>query len=137
MADVELNLKDDLPFISCNPGEINQVLLNLLVNAAHAIGQKSEGSSKKGIITISTDLENSTLVLSVQDTGCGIPEGNKDSVYDPFFTTKEIGKGTGQGLAIVYSLIEKHGGSIELVSTEGEGTTFTVRLPMVQELCSS
>ncbi len=137
VADVALNLKDDLPFISCNPGEINQVLLNLLVNAAHAISQKSEGSSKKGIITISTYLENNQLVLSVQDTGCGIPEGNKNRVYDPFFTTKEIGKGTGQGLSIVYSLIEKHRGSIELVSTEGEGTTFTVRLPMVQELCTT
>jgi len=130
VADVELDLEDDLPYISCNPGEINQVLLNLLVNASHAISQKVQGSSEKGKIIISSYRENNELVMSIQDTGCGIPEDIKNRVYDPFFTTKEIGKGTGQGLAIVYSIIKKHNGSIELDSTEGQGTTFTVRLPL-------
>ncbi|WP_051676925.1 ATP-binding protein [Maridesulfovibrio frigidus] len=130
VSDVELDLAEDLPYISCNHGEINQVLLNLLVNASHAISQKVEGSPGKGRITISTQHHNNELVLSVKDTGCGIPEGIKNRIYDPFFTTKEIGKGTGQGLAIAYAIIEKHNGSINMDSTEGEGTTFTVRLPL-------
>ncbi|MGL1862420.1 MAG: ATP-binding protein [Pseudodesulfovibrio sp.] len=130
VADVEQNLDDNLPLVPCNPGEMNQTILILLVNAAHAIATNAEKRSEKGKIIIMTSQEDEMLVLSVQDNGCGIPVENIRRVYDHFFTTKEIGKGTGQGLAIAHAMIKKHSGSIELDSQVGVGTTFTVRLPL-------
>jgi PAS domain S-box-containing protein len=132
VADVTLDLAPDLPAVACNPSEINQVLLNLIVNAAHAIGDVVGRDGKsKGEINIATRANDECVVITVADTGCGIPEAIRDKIYDPFFTTKAIGKGTGQGLAIAHRIIrERHGGTIECESTVGKGTQFVIRLPV-------
>ncbi|MBF0107196.1 MAG: hypothetical protein HQM16_17940 [Deltaproteobacteria bacterium] len=115
-----------LPLIHCYPGQINQVIMNLLVNAAHAIPEK-------GIITIKTSASNSELVICVSDTGVGIPKKNIPKLFDPFFTTKPAGQGTGLGLSISYGIVQKHGGRIDVESTVGKGSTFTVYLPIQRE----
>jgi signal transduction histidine kinase len=132
VADVALDLAPDLPAVSCNPSEINQVLLNLIVNAAHAISDVPGRDSKsKGEIRISTRADGAEVVITVADTGCGIPDSIRDKIYDPFFTTKAVGKGTGQGLAIAHRIIrERHRGTIECDSTVGKGTRFVIRLPV-------
>jgi PAS domain S-box-containing protein len=132
VADVITHLDPDLPFVPCLPGEINQVVLNMIVNAAHAIAEKqTEGSQQKGTITISTRVEEESVEIRICDTGDGIPENIRSRIFDPFFTTKEVGKGTGQGLAISHSVIvDKHGGTIRFDSAIGNGTTFFVRLPL-------
>ena len=105
-------LDDALPAVVCYPGDINQVILNLIVNAAHAIKEKIKDGDK-GRITIRTRKEDDFVQISVTDTGTGIPTAIQAKVFDPFFTTKEVGKGTGQGLALAYSVIvKKHGGKI-------------------------
>jgi signal transduction histidine kinase len=130
VADVELDLAPDLPHAMCYPSEINQVVLNLLVNAAHAIAEASDGE-QKGKIRIATRREGDDVAIEVADTGCGIPEQNLHKIYDPFFTTKEVGKGTGQGLAIAHRIVvDHHGGSIRVASKVGEGTRFTIRFPI-------
>ena len=131
VADVILDLATDLPPVRCNPSEINQVLLNLIVNAAHAITDVPGRDSKnKGEIRISTRADGADVVITVADTGCGIPAAIRDKIYDPFFTTKAVGKGTGQGLAIAHRIIrERHRGTIECDSTVGKGTRFVIRLP--------
>lgn len=119
-----------LPEVMCNLGELNQVFLNLIVNAAHAI-QESGKDASTGRITIATARNHDSVVICIADNGCGIPQENLDKVFDPFFTTKEVGRGTGQGLAIAHTIvIEKHGGSIDVHSTVGVGTQFIVRLPV-------
>lgn len=129
VADVETEL-GDLPLAVCNIGELNQVFLNLLVNAAHAIGDAGNGSGQKGVIRVRTSLEEDALLISIGDTGCGIPEDIRDKVFDPFFTTKESGRGTGQGLAIAHSVVvDRHGGTLTFASEVGKGTTFFIRLP--------
>ena len=132
VADVELDLDPQLPPVYCSPGEMNQVLLNLIVNAAHAIGEKLGGATnERGKITISTRCHGDWLEIRVSDTGTGIPEAIRDRIFDPFFTTKPVGKGTGQGLAITHSIVvEKHHGTIDVETTPGEGTTFIVRIPI-------
>ena len=118
----------ELPNISCYLGDLNQVFLNLIVNAAHAI---SDNKVEHGIITISTKLENEYVVVSISDNGTGIPEEIKHRIFDPFFTTKEVGKGTGQGLSISHNIIvEKHGGHLSFDTVPGEGTTFHITLPL-------
>ncbi len=131
VADVETAF-GELPPVMCHVGEINQVFLNLIVNAAHAIGGVVKDTQEKGQIHIRTEMENeNTVLITVRDTGGGIPEKIRDRVFDPFFTTKEVGRGTGQGLAISRSaVVDKHGGSLSLESETGEGTTFFVRLPI-------
>ncbi len=120
-----------LPPVACYLGEINQVVLNLLVNAAHAIGDVVKGTSELGRITVRTRTDGDSVEISVGDTGSGIPEAIRDKIFDPFFTTKEVGKGTGQGLAIAHSVIvKKHGGSLRFESEMGKGTTFFIRLPV-------
>ncbi len=120
----------DIPFVSCNVGELNQVFLNLIVNAAHAIHDAGKDLTT-GQIHISTALEGATVVIRVRDNGCGIPVEHLSRVYDPFFTTKEVGRGTGQGLAITRSIIvDKHAGDVSVASTVGVGTEFTLRLPV-------
>ena len=113
------------------------MFLNLLVNAAHAIGDviKNNESVGKGTITVSTSLKDGMIVIRIADTGTGIPEEVRHRVFDQFFTTKEVGKGTGQGLAIARKIVtEKHGGSLEFETETGKGTTFIVSLPVeVQE----
>lgn len=115
---------DEIPDIRCFPQQLNQVFLNLLINAAHAM----EG--KQGNITVRTWSEADSVFVSVVDTGCGIPDEIRQRIFEPFFTTKEVGKGTGLGLSISYDIIRKHGGEITVESEAGRGTTFTVRLPI-------
>ena len=131
-ADLVLDLEPDFPMIRCDPGEIGQVLLNLIVNAAHAILEKNGPEiTEKGIITIRTAHQDNWGRIMISDTGTGIPETIIDKVFDPFFTTKEIGKGTGQGLAISRSVIvDRHGGKLEIDTRPGEGTCFTISLPV-------
>ena len=124
----------DLPLLVCNVSDLNQVFLNLFVNAAHAIGDVVKGTGQKGLIRVRTSVEQGAVVISITDTGCGIPEDIRDKVFDPFFTTKEIGRGTGQGLAIARAVVvEKHGGTLTFDSEVGKGTTFYIRLPLEKE----
>jgi len=130
VSDVRLELDRGLPPVFCLPGDFNQVILNILVNAAHAIGEKVKGTQDKGLITIRTVADGDFFRLSVSDTGSGISEENRRKIFDPFFTTKEVGKGTGQGLAITHNIVvAKHGGTIDFESEPGQGTTFVVRVP--------
>lgn len=121
VAELQLNL-GDLPQILCIPQQINQVITNLLINAAQAI-------QGKGIITVTTRAETGRVLLKVRDTGCGMTEEVQRRIFDPFFTTKEVGKGTGLGLAICYDIIKKHQGDIEVESKPGIGSIFRVWLP--------
>jgi signal transduction histidine kinase/sensor domain CHASE-containing protein len=132
-ADMKTEFDPASPLLFCFPGDFNQVILNLVVNAAHAISDKYKGTGKKGLLTVSTSSDADSLTIRVSDTGTGIPPENTSRIFDPFFTTKEVGKGTGQGLAIVHSVVERHGGTIDLESTPGEGTTFILRFPLGQE----
>ena len=114
-----------LPRVECLASQLNQVFMNLLVNAAQAIPQK-------GRITLKSGCADDLVWVSVSDTGSGIPPEIMARIFDPFFTTKPVGKGTGLGLSVSYGIIEKHGGRIEVASQPGEGTTFTVWLPVSQ-----
>jgi PAS domain S-box-containing protein len=136
VAEMETDLDPTLPLIPCQPGEFNQVILNLLVNAAHAITDVvGKGGSKKGTIKVQTRNGPECAEIRIQDTGTGIPEELRARIFDPFFTTKEIGKGTGQGLAIARSVVvDKHDGTIHFESEEGRGTTFIIRLPHESKL---
>jgi len=113
-----------LPEIECLPSELNQVFMNLLVNAAHAI------DNVRGRITIRTGSRDGEVWVEIEDTGCGIPEANLARIFDPFFTTKPIGKGTGLGLSLSYGIVKKHGGRITVDSEVGRGTCFRVELPV-------
>jgi len=120
----------DLPPITCHAAEISQVVLNLVVNAAHAIGDVVKDSDRKGVITVATRYERGAAVITISDTGTGVPEAIRSRIFDPFFTTKEVGKGTGQGLSIAWSMVkERHGGELTFETEVGKGTTFTVRIP--------
>ena len=134
VADMETDLDPDLPQALCFPAEINQVLLNMIVNAADAIKEKlgeSVSDQERGLIKITTRALKDRIQIQITDTGCGIPEEIKDRIFEPFFTTKEVGKGTGQGLAIAHSIIvDKHNGSINVQSEPGQGTTFIIELPV-------
>ncbi len=133
VADVELEFAPDLPFVPILRNEFNQVVLNLIVNAAHAIADVTTtgGSTGKGRITISVKRVGDVAEVKISDTGGGIPEQHRKRVFEPFFTTKEVGKGTGQGLAIAYSVIvDKHGGTISFETEQGLGTTFIIALPL-------
>ena len=130
LADLTTDFAPDLPPVFCLLGPINQMIVNMIVNAAHAIGDVVKNTGQKGQITITTRLVDDWVEIRITDTGTGIPEAIREKIYDPFFTTKPIGKGTGQGLAIARSVvIDKHGGAIAVESEMGKGTTFIVRLP--------
>jgi NO-binding membrane sensor protein with MHYT domain/signal transduction histidine kinase len=132
IAEIETHF-DDLPPVSCHLGQINQVILNLLVNASHAISDVVKDTGRLGKLTISTRLDGSEVEIAIGDTGAGIPESARDKIFDPFFTTKEVGKGTGQGLAIARSVIvNKHGGTLRFETECDKGTTFFIRLPVVE-----
>ncbi len=135
VAEMQTDLDADLPRVPCLPGEFNQVILNLLVNAAHSIADVvGDGTHGKGTITVTTRRAGNWVEISIRDTGMGIPEWARGKIFDPFFTTKEVGKGTGQGLAISYNVIvEKHGGTITFDTELWQGTTFVIRLPIVCE----
>jgi signal transduction histidine kinase len=107
------------------------VFLNLIVNAAHAIEPVVKKTKTKGTISITTAVDKGEVVVSIKDTGCGIPEPIRDRIFDQFFTTKEVGRGTGQGLSIARSIVvDRHRGRIDVQSVVGQGTTFTVRVPI-------
>ena len=133
VAEIKTDFDPDLPSISCLVDEMGQVVLNLLVNAAHAIADKlgDNPEGKKGMITLATRRDGDWVELRISDTGVGIREDIRQRVFDPFFTTKQVGKGTGQGLAIAHDVINgKHQGTITLESEVGTGTTFIIRLPL-------
>jgi len=131
VAEVILTLDPDLYLIDGYASEFNQVILNLIINAAHAISDNmyAKNSAALGTIDIITKNKDDSVNIIIRDTGIGIPDNIKDKVFDPFFTTKNVGKGTGQGLAISHNVITKHNGSIFFDSIHGEGTTFTIKLP--------
>jgi signal transduction histidine kinase/HAMP domain-containing protein len=130
VAELDTQLAD-LPLVQCYLGEFNQVILNLLVNASHAISDVVKDSGSLGKITVRSRLDGDEVEISIADTGMGIPEAVRAKIFDPFFTTKEVGKGTGQGLAIARSVIvNKHGGTLRFETECGKGTTFYIRLPV-------
>ncbi|OGP69739.1 MAG: hypothetical protein A2Y80_03485, partial [Deltaproteobacteria bacterium RBG_13_58_19] len=135
VADMVTDLDPSLPLVPLLPNEFNQVILNIIINAAHAIAEAvDQGKGEKGAITISTRRLGDEVEVRLQDTGPGIPPEIKERIFDPFFTTKEVGKGTGQGLAIAHDVIvEKHGGAITFETEMGRGTTFVIRLPLGQQ----
>jgi PAS domain S-box-containing protein len=135
VAEMETHFDPDLPLVSGLLDEFNQVILNIILNAAHAIADiVGDGSNGKGTITIGTHRENDWAEIRISDTGTGIPEEIRLKVFDPFFTTKEVGKGTGQGLAIAHNVVvEKHGWTIAFETEVGKGTTFIIRLPIEDE----
>ncbi|HEY2732894.1 MAG TPA: ATP-binding protein [Polyangiales bacterium] len=130
VADVDFR-PGDVPLVLCRGRDINQVLVNLIVNAAHAISDKNGANGPKGRIVVATRPDDDHVVLSVSDSGGGIPEEIRHRIFDPFFTTKEVGRGTGQGLTISYNIVvERHGGTLTFETELGQGTTFFVRLPI-------
>jgi signal transduction histidine kinase len=129
VADVETAFQE-LPPVMCHSGDVNQVFLNVIVNAAHAIADRVKGTGARGTIRIATSMAGEAVEVSIADTGGGIPEAMRQQIFEPFFTTKEVGRGTGQGLAIARSVVEKHHGTIEFDTEVGKGTTFRIRLPV-------
>ncbi|MDH3767623.1 MAG: ATP-binding protein [Gammaproteobacteria bacterium] len=139
VAEIETDLDESLPSVPCTPQSITQVVLNLIVNASHAIVDAlGDSPTDKGLIQISTKRIDGYVEIRITDSGCGIPEEIRDRVFDPFFTTKEVGKGTGQGLAMAFStIVEQHNGTLRLESTVGQGTTFIIGLPLEAPECES
>jgi len=135
VAELEMILDPDLPMVFCKIGEINQVILNLIVNAAHAIQEALQSNpGTMGRIELRTSQKGEFVSISISDTGVGIPAANIDLIFNPFFTTKEVGRGTGQGLAIAHNIIvNKHQGTIQVESEVGKGTKFTILLPIGSE----
>jgi signal transduction histidine kinase/HAMP domain-containing protein len=131
VAELELDLAPGLPPVPCFPDQFNQVMLNLIINAAHAIADRQKDApAGKGRISIRTRAVGGCAEIRVEDTGTGIPDTIRPRIFDPFFTTKPVGKGTGQGLAIAYAIIVKqHGGTITVASETGQGATFILQLP--------
>ena len=128
VAEIETHFDVDLPAVLCHAGEFNQVILNLLINAAQAMGDGSQG---KGKIVVTTARDQDWAEISISDTGAGIPEAVRSRVFEPFFTTKPVGKGTGQGLALAHTaIVRRHGGKIWFDSETGKGTTFYIRMPL-------
>jgi two-component system NtrC family sensor kinase len=129
VAEVETDF-GAIPLVMCHAGQINQVVLNIVLNAAHAIADKVQRTGAIGKISVSTKVEGGHVVIAISDTGNGIPDAVRARVFDPFFTTKEVGRGTGQGLSIAHNVIVKgHGGELDFTTEAGKGTTFFVRLP--------
>jgi signal transduction histidine kinase len=132
VADLETHLAADLPPVHCHAGQFNQVMLNLIVNAVDAIRQAlGENSASKGKITITTSHQGEWAEISVRDTGTGIPEDVQPRIFEYFFTTKPVGKGTGQGLALAHNtIVKKHSGKIWFDTEPGRGTVFFIHLPL-------
>ena len=133
VADVDLDIPADLPPLCCLRDELNQVVLNLVVNAAHAIADVvGDARDGRGMIRIAARADDDWCEIRISDSGTGIPVEARSKIFDPFFTTKAVGKGTGQGLAIAYNVVvEKHGGTISFETELGRGTTFIIRSPRV------
>jgi PAS domain S-box-containing protein len=132
LAELVLELDPDLPPVPCYPSELNQAVLNIVINAAHAIGDVvGDGTEDRGTLTVRTLLRDGCAEIQIQDSGSGIPGEVQRRIFDPFFTTKEVGRGTGQGLTLAHSVIvDKHGGSLHFETAAGRGTTFFIRLPL-------
>lgn len=131
VAVLDTEFAEDLPLVFCYPDQLNQMFLNLLINAAHAIGTAREAEPERpGRILVSTRREADWVAVRIGDNGCGIPKKIRHRIFDPFFTTKEVGKGTGQGLAIAHSIVGNHNGLIDCTSIPGQGTEFTILLPL-------
>ena len=132
VAEVETRFDPSLPMVKCLPAELNQVLLNMIVNASHSIADcVADGKYEQGKITITTRADSDSVEIEIADNARGIPKEIREKIFDPFFTTKDPGKGTGQGLALAQSVIvDHHGGQIALESEEGYGTTFIIRVPI-------
>ncbi len=131
-ANLETNFDPELPQVDGLKDELGQVLLNLIVNAAHAIEDNKELGESEGMIRITTRRDSDWIEIQVEDNGCGIPEALRQKIFEPFFTTKDVGRGSGQGLAIVYSIVtDKHHGKLSVQSEQGKGSTFIVRVPLV------
>jgi PAS domain S-box-containing protein len=131
VAEMETDLDPSLPLVPCLPAELNQVILNMITNAAYAIGTVVGEHGGKGTIHIATRQDGDWVEIRISDNGCGIPPDAQPKIFVPFFTTKEVGKGTGQGLAISHTVVvEKHRGTIHFDTMHGKGTTFVVRLPL-------
>lgn len=131
IAELDLDLDSELPDVPCLLAEFNQVVLNLIVNASDAIAERCRGSGVKGHIRISTRRVGGTVEVRITDDGCGVPDALRSKVFSPFFTTKPVGKGTGQGLAISRNIIvARHGGTLTFETIEGHGTTFIVTMPL-------
>lgn len=135
VAEMKTDFDPSLPLVSCLPGEFNQVILNMVINAADTIRDVvGDGGQGKGTITIRTRQVGDWAEIWISDTGTGIPENIRPRIFDVFFTTKKVGKGSGQGLAISHGVIvDKHGGTIDFETEMGQGTTFIIRLPIVSE----
>jgi len=135
VADIKTDLDPNIPLVPCFIGEIKQVILNLIVNASHAINDMIEkGKQQKGTITIKTFHDHKMAHIELSDTGSGIPKEIQSKIFDPFFTTKEIGKGTGQGLSLAYSsIVERHKGELSFQTEAGEGTTFIIKIPLEEK----
>jgi PAS domain S-box-containing protein len=135
VADMVTGFDPSLSLVPCLRGEFNQVILNMIINAVHAVADVvGDGSKGKGTITVTTRRVEKWAEICIGDTGTGIREEIRSRIFDPFFTTKEVGKGTGQGLAIARSVIvDKHDGTIDFETEMGKGTTFIIRLPMETE----
>jgi PAS domain S-box-containing protein len=135
VANLVTNFDLDLPRVLCLAGEINQVILNLIINAAHAIADVvGDGENGKGTISISTQQDGDFVEIRISDTGSGIPQDVQSKIYDPFFTTKGVGRGTGQGLSIAQSVVvNHHNGSLRFTTEPRKGTTFMIRLPIERQ----
>jgi signal transduction histidine kinase len=133
VADVVTDFDPDLPLVPCRPGDFNQVILNLIVNAAHAIADTiTPDTGAKGTITVSTACKGDWAEVRISDTGTGMPAQVRERIFDPFFTTKEVGRGTGQGLSIAHAVItDRHGGTLRVDSEVGQGSTFVIRIPLM------
>ena len=131
VAELTLELDPNLPPVLCYAGELQQVVLNLIVNAAHAVGEARAGTGELGNIVVATTCAEDWVEILISDDGCGIPESIRGKIFDPFFTTKKLGVGTGQGLSIGHAtIVQKHRGTLTFESQEGAGTTFSIRLPL-------
>jgi signal transduction histidine kinase len=131
VARIETSLDRNMPLVPCRLDQINQVTLNLIVNAAHAISDTiGDGTAGLGTISIATEYDDDWVTLRFKDTGSGIPEAVRSRIFDPSFTTKPLGKGTGRGLFLARVIVQQHGGEIHFESEPGKGTTFIIRLPV-------
>ena len=128
-AELELVLDEGLPLVCCAEGEINQVILNMIVNASHAIEASRDKDAAMGKLTLGTRVVEDEVLITIADTGCGMPREVQERIFDPFYTTKGVGKGTGQGLTLANNVIRAHEGSVDVDSVPGVGTTFTIHLP--------
>ncbi len=120
----------DLPPVTCHLGDVNNAVLNIVVNAGHAIAEAVGTSGRKGRLSVVTRRDGDDAVISISDTGPGIPEDIRARIFDPFFTTKEVGRGSGQGLSIARAVADKHGAQLTFETELGKGTTFHLRLPI-------